>query len=275
MTTSMTQQERPTHDERRYARSLRRPWYRRARYLVPVVAVAAIAAAGVSITAQDAVTTAPERDTGTAATPASRYDAAFGTFPATTVSGTGSGNVDLPASLAAEARGGIITVNYRGADRFDITLRNGPGLVKPDSGGLSLGTFGLRGPYNGSFLFGNKFVPGERIAAQAADTPWTLIVWSQSDSKAFWQVTFAPISSARELGAVTNGQGDEVLLYDGEFARLHVVTSPPASYTMAQWDLKSLQGFQPSAYLYPGPAVVAVSSSGLWRATLTDAAKPR
>jgi hypothetical protein len=91
------------------------PWFTRTRHLMPLAAVV------VAVNFPGTWTMSPEH----AVAPSSRYESAFGTFEPMTVSGTGTAEVSLPATWAARARSGIITIGYPGPGRFRPRDREG------------------------------------------------------------------------------------------------------------------------------------------------------
>jgi hypothetical protein len=132
----------------------------------------------------------------------------------------------------------------------------------------------VRGPYDGTVLFGNTFLPDAPGGSHTADRSWSLSVSADPDSTVPWRVTIAPISSAEELRATASGTGDDVFLYDGEFAEIHLRHHPAGStddFGFAQWLLDRHEGDSPRMaqyYVFPGPSVVAVAAPGRWSVTV-------
>lgn len=243
-----------------------RPWSSRV-HLMPLVAVAAVLAVVVAVNFPGSWTMSPEPT----ATPANGYEVAFGTFEPVTVSATGSAEVSLPATWAAGARSGIITVDHPGPGRFELATTNGPSLLRVVHRHLVTGHhLAVRGPYAGTILFGNTFVPSEADGPHAAAGPWSLTVSVGPHRAGPWSVTIAPVSSADQLPATASGAGDDVFLYDGGFAGIHLRHPRPGSaqrFGFAQWTLGRHRGDLPRMaqhFLSPGPSVVAFAAPVGW-----------
>lgn len=248
-----------------------RPGPARIHHLLPLLAVATVVAVVLAVNFPGPWTMSPER----VVPPDNPYQVAFGTFEPVTVSGTGAATVSLPARWAAVARSGIITVDYPGSGRFGLAVEGGPALLRVVHGALVAGDdLSVRGPYAGTILFGNTFVPHGRARSRASDGSWSLSVSTDPDSRVPWRATIAPVSSAEELPAAASGTGDDVFRYDGGFAEIHLRRPPPGGtddFAFAQWRLARHPGDLPRMarhYVFPGPSVVAVSASGRWSATV-------
>lgn len=243
-----------------------RPWYRRARYGLPLLVIAAIVPVVVALIVQDSDTT--PRGAGSATAESNPYDEAFGTFEPITRSGTGDSEIRLPAEAW---NGGIITAHSEGPGHFDIATRwHSPNNVVPWKPPYM---YRESGPYSGTFTYGLDW--GRSIKRLEVD--WEGL--NDSTDGGPWEVTVAPISSAEELPGEASGTGDAVFLYSGDGADLvldfrvvrdrdffvaqrlpggvFTVLVPPADRSGTR-----------SVQLAPGPSIVSITTRGDWKATI-------
>lgn len=238
--------------ERRAAR----PWYRRARYVAPLLAVAAVLALVVALGVRGSETGSPPSGSGGSPAATDPQDGAFGSFEPTTASGTGRDRVPLPEGASV----GVVTATYEGSGYFDV------GFVRGKNAFPLISWTGVRGPYAGSVTFG------------LFDRPQSdsLTVWADGGP---WRVTIAPISSAGELPSSVEGTKDAVFRSSGEpdrwvftkqgADRLIVIEAVPAtsSSRLPRAWTTVVDGTSAAVRLGgAGPSVVAVSADGGWSA---------
>ena len=245
-----------TDAEAHHDRIVTGPWYRRIRYVAPLVAIAMAVAVVLALSVRGSETTSPRSGTGNTTTALTPYDKAFGSFEPVTASGHGRGTIPLPPG----ARIGVITATHQGSGFFDVGFRRGMSAFP------LISWVGVDGPYHGSVTFGLFDRP-------QADS---LTVWAEDPSS--WQVTIAPLSSAEELPTTVSSTEDAVFRYSGERTRwvfrkrganrLLVVQAAPdkagrwawTTIVDGSWETLTLGGH--------GPSVVAVHADGGWSATV-------
>jgi hypothetical protein len=255
-----------------------RPWYKKARYAVPPLAMAVTAAAVVvAMSVQDTDTQSGGRETGGANVQTSPgatsdpfdlpYDEAYGRFEPITVSDSGRRTIPLPAEAW---NGGIVTATYAGSGRFDISTRW-------DSSKTHVGWIShmdiVYGPYSGTVTYGTGF--DRSVKSLDVGSGGT---HDSADGEP-WQVTIAQVSSAKRLPPVVSGSGDAVFLYSGAGADVVLEYRGLMRFLAFQALLRrgGARVLVPSSgahsgtrtvHLAPGPSIVEIHTDGWWQATI-------
>lgn len=171
-------------------------------------------------------------------------DATYGSFEATTASGSGPTLVPLPASTA-----GLVTATYDGDGYFSIATLDA-------TGGMSDLLVNTGGPYAGTTAFG-LLSPGAGTTLEVtADAAWTLQI--------------APVSTAGTL--VASGTGDTVMLNDGPE---QTMTATHDGELFTVWQdagfpdllLSETGPYTGTATFAGGRSVVSVGADGAWTLT--------
>lgn len=102
---------------------------------------------------------------------------------------------------------------------------------------------------------------------------WPTTTGLQIDADGAWRVDIKPVDAARRFGAEANGQGDDVLIYEGD-AQV-VALSHQGDANFAVWfhgDIPELLVNEIGVYnatvpIRDGPAVVEINANGPWSIT--------
>lgn len=253
-----------------------RPWYRKARYGVLLLAVVVVAAL-VTLSVGDSETTSPGREAGNVPTRTvpehvsnafdRPYDDAYGWFEPITVVGKGWQTIPLPV----EARnGGVVTATYAGSESFGIATRW-------DSSGTVVSWLAYNdvvyGPYSGTVTYAAAL--GRAI--RHLDVSVGRLSAAIDDA---WEVTIAPVSSAQKLPPIASGTGDAVFRYSGPGADVVLQYRGPERFLAFQKVLGQSHaevlvpgGIGPhsgtrTVHLAPGPSLVVISTDGSWTLTV-------
>lgn len=180
-------------------------------------------------------------------TPQAWADDQFGTFTATTQTGTGDSLVPLPTGATA----GLVTATHDGAGNFALNVLDAANEPTAD---LLVNTIGT---YAGTTAYGLRAF-GEGVTLQVtADGAWSL--------------TFAPVSSAPSLAPA--GTGDACFLYDGDAAALTATHAGDANFVVSEYTgavfdfgllINEIGAYSGTVPLSAGPSLVAVNADGAW-----------
>jgi len=209
---------------------------------------------------QDEAPVAPAEDAPDADAPATDStdvvawaDDKYGTFEATSQTGTGDSVIALPTDAAA----GLVRASHQGAANFSVQVLDAQNQPTLD---LLVNTIGA---YTGITAFGLNAdlggAPG--VALQiTADGPWTIDV--------------GPISYSTELPAA--GAGDDVFLYSGGATNVAFTFDGPGNFTVVERTdggigmgllVNEIGAYTGTVPVSAGPSVIQVSSGGTWAAT--------
>jgi hypothetical protein len=226
-----------------------------------------VAACGSSSKSGSGTTTAPAT-TKPAATTASKpaatpppppapsitveFDKKYGTFAATTHSGTSDGVVPIPGA----AKAGLVTAAYSGSSNFVIGTLD----AQNTSTELLVNTIGA---YSGTTAFGFGLSSSQSVNLKVtASGPWT--------------VKIAPISTAPKLTSPASGKGDAVYLWDGKATTWTITNDGQGNFVVTTHGsglfgddllVNEIGAYHGSVPVTAGPAVTTIQSDGTWRIT--------
>jgi Protein of unknown function (DUF2510) len=218
--------------------------------VIIIVSVAASGSGGKNTAASTSSTTGAAAGTSTPSPSptANPYDKAYGTFTATTVSGTSDSVIPLPAGVKA----GLITAKYTGADNFIVIGLDANNAQTTD---LPVDTIGN---YSGVTTWGLESIGNASTQLKVTATgPWT--------------ITLSPVSAA-PASTPASGQGDSVFLYGGSAATWALSTNGSANFIVMQYSSSPLPNiavdeigsYSGSVPMNAGPSVVTIKADGSW-----------
>lgn len=189
------------------------------------------------------------RSTEPAPDPASWYDQKFGTFVATTATGSGVGSVAIPAGAGA----GLVTITHAGSAQFSISAVDAQGA---STGDVLVNTVG---DYSGVRAFGVQSI---------GTVPSSLLV----DSDGPWSITIARLASARPLPVPAQESGDRVYRYDGPGRTFALEYTGSYIFEMRQIKervplivaFESAGAFSGEGSVAAGPSILVLHSDGAW-----------
>jgi hypothetical protein len=210
----------------------------------------AVALAGCSATTAGTTTGSSAAAAGgsSSAAPANDwYVTQYGTFAASTQSGSGATVIALPAG----AKAGLITAQYTGGANFIVTPL--------DSTNQPIGELGINviGAYSGTVPFGLNAI---------GNAPTQLQVQSSGP----WTIAIAPLDSAPAQPA--SGTGDAVFKYDGAATAKTFTNTGSANFIVNQYsasafpgiDINEIGNYSGKVPVLAGPSIITLMSNGNW-----------
>lgn len=179
-------------------------------------------------------------------------DDKYGTFEATSESGSGDSVITLPADSAA----GLVRASYEGSAFFGVQVLDAKNQPTMDLLVNAIGSYTGITAYG---LSGDSGEPGVSLKV-TADGPWTIDI--------------GPISYSAELP--TAGAGDDVFLYNGEATTVTLAHDGSGNFMAVEYMDSGvglgLLASETGAYsgtvpISAGPSVIRVNADGGWTIT--------
>jgi TM2 domain-containing membrane protein YozV len=179
-------------------------------------------------------------------------DDKYGTFEATSQTGTGDSVVALPVDAAA----GLVRASHQGSANFSVQVLDAENQPTLD---LLVNTIGAYTGITAFGLNGDLGSPGVSLKI-TADGPWTIDV--------------GPISYSAELSDA--GTGDDVFLYAGDAADTTFAYDGAGNFTVIEYTdggigmgllVNEIGAYTGTVPLSGGPSVIRVGAVGGWSAT--------
>ncbi|MHB8188718.1 MAG: hypothetical protein ACYDDU_22170 [Dermatophilaceae bacterium] len=243
--------------------SPKRPWFKKKRFILPIVGVVIVIiasstgggssttptpspVAGAGATTEPAAAPAPAPAPQPAAQ-AGDYDGKYGTFAPILKTGRGAITIALPPGVKA----GLVTATHQGSANFQISGLDASN--KPTIDGL----VNAIGNYSGTTAYGLVDLGTPPVKLEVvADGAWTIKI--------------APISTAALLPSSASGKGDAVFKYEGGAADVAITHKGSANFTVQQYggDLSTgvneIGNYSGTVPFVAGPTVLVIGADGTW-----------
>lgn len=255
--------------KRKSCQSLPKPFYNRWRvwvvlFVTSIISIAAASCSSTQSANHSTTTTTSGANTTTTASgatpttaapnsPTAEFDKKYGSFAATSHSGSSDEVVPIPSGLKA----GLVTATYSGTSNFQIVALDGSNEMVD----LLVNEIGA---YSGTTALG--------LGLSSSRMPISLQVTASGP----WTIKISPISTAPALTSPAQGQGDAVYLWTGKattwtFAHQgqsnFIVTNHGSGILSYDLLVNEIGPFNGTKAVKAGPAVTAIKANGPWSIT--------